>query len=96
MSVYILYPTKRFVAKGLPVNFLVNFEIDARTNERTDGRTDGWTDGWTDDDDDGGFNKKLARRVVVFTKNCRGVWWLQQKKRVKLNCVSNDRSGRGD
>ena len=28
----------------------------------------------------GGFNKKLPRRVVAFTKNCRGVWWLSQKK----------------
>ena len=28
MNVYILYPTKRFVANAPPVNFLVNFGID--------------------------------------------------------------------
>ena len=33
-----------------------------------------------DFDFDFGFHKKLPRRVVAFTKNWRGVWWLSQKK----------------
>ena len=32
----------------------------------------------------GGFDQKLPWRVVASTKNCRSVWWLQQKNGVKM------------